>query len=127
MDERLFTADEAEGLLDQLRPLCERAQQLAAQLRGRDAAQALAAVRGGNGGGQHATAVVDAAGALRSTIEEVTELGVVFRDPTTGLLDFPAEREGRPVFLCWRLGEERVAWWHDRDAGFAGRQPLERP
>ena len=125
MEEHLFTAAEADALLDQLRPLCQRAQQLAEQLRGRDAAQALAAVRGGNGGGQHATAVVDAAGEFRRTAEQITELGVVFRDPTTGLLDFPAERAGRQIFLCWRLGEERVAWWHDRDAGFAGRQRLE--
>jgi hypothetical protein len=125
VDERRFTAAEANALLDQLRPLCQRARELAARLRGREAAQALAAIRGGNGGGQHATGVVDAAGELRRTAERITELGAVLRDPTTGLIDFPADRSGKPIFLCWRLGEEQVAWWHDRETGFAGRQPLD--
>jgi hypothetical protein len=39
-------------------------------------------------------------------------------------VDFPAEREGRRVFLCWRLGEDRVAWFHDERSGFSGRTPL---
>jgi hypothetical protein len=49
---------------------------------------------------------------------------VVVRDPSTGLVDFPAERDGEPVYLCWRLGEDEVAHWHDRDSGFSSRQPL---
>lgn len=125
MEERLFTVAEADALLDRLRPLCERGRELAARLHGREAAQALAAIRGGNGGGRHATGVVDDAGELRRTAEAITALGVVFRDPATGLLDFPAERSGQPIFLCWRLGEARVAWWHDRETGLAGRRPLD--
>ena len=46
------------------------------------------------------------------------------RDPETGLIDFPSEREGRRIFLCWRLGENHVAHWHDLESGFAGRKPL---
>jgi hypothetical protein len=122
--ERLFTIAEADALLDTVRPLCARARELAGRLRGREAAHALAAVRGENGGGEHATGIVDAAGELRRTIERITALGLVFRDPSSGLLDFPAERDGEPVYLCWRLGEDRVAWWHDRSSGFAGRKPL---
>jgi hypothetical protein len=40
-------------------------------------------------------------------------------------VDFPAERDGRPVYLCWRLGEPSVQFWHEIDAGFVGRRPLE--
>jgi hypothetical protein len=51
-------------------------------------------------------------------------MGVVVKDLETGLLDFPTERDGEVVFLCWRYGEPSVAHWHSLDAGFAGRQPL---
>jgi len=55
---------------------------------------------------------------------EVEALGVIVRDPETGLVDFAAVREGKPIYLCWRLGEDRIGFWHPRDTGFMGRQPL---
>ena len=57
-------------------------------------------------------------------IGELQELGVEFKGFDMGLVDFPGELGGRPVYLCWRLGEEAVEHWHEIDAGFAGRQPL---
>jgi hypothetical protein len=56
--------------------------------------------------------------------QELAALGVEFKDYTMGLVDFPAEHDGRPVYLCWRLGEPAVEFWHEIDAGYAGRQPL---
>ena len=58
-----------------------------------------------------------------SYIEELKRLGVEFKGPD-GLCDFYSIMDGREVFLCWRLGEPEVSYWHDLDAGFAGRQPL---
>ena len=55
---------------------------------------------------------------------ELAELGVLFKGFDTGLVDFPAEVDGRPVLLCWQLGEENVRFYHEEDAGFMGRQPL---
>ena len=57
-------------------------------------------------------------------IEELNELGVLFKGFDSGLVDFPSEMDGRAVLLCWQLGEEGVHFWHERDAGFTGRQPL---
>jgi hypothetical protein len=57
-------------------------------------------------------------------IDEIRALGVEFKGFDTGLVDFPGEMSGRPVLLCWQLGEESVQYWHEEDAGFAGRQPL---
>jgi hypothetical protein len=57
-------------------------------------------------------------------IAEMRELGVQFKGFDTGLVDFPGEVNGKPVLLCWQLGEESVQYWHEEDAGFAGRQPL---
>jgi hypothetical protein len=58
---------------------------------------------------------------------ELESVGVQVKDPSIGLLDFPGEIAGRRVLLCWKRGEERVAWWHDLDAGFAGRRPIPDP
>ena len=58
-------------------------------------------------------------------VRELASLGVELKDYETGLVDFPGERDGRPVYLCWRLGEPSVQFWHEIDAGFVGRRPLE--
>ena len=57
---------------------------------------------------------------------EMEDLGIQLKDPRLGLVDFPSEMNGRPVLLCWRLGEAEVQFWHDVDSGYAGRQPLSR-
>lgn len=56
--------------------------------------------------------------------KELEELGILLKDRRQGLVDFPSEMAGRRVMLCWRLGEGEVRFWHDEDAGYAGRQPL---
>jgi hypothetical protein len=55
---------------------------------------------------------------------ELEVLGIVLKDRRLGLIDFPGELDGRKVWLCWRLGEAAVQYWHDLDAGYAGRQPI---
>jgi hypothetical protein len=61
---------------------------------------------------------------LQGFIDELLELGVEFKDPVLGLVDFPAQRNGLEVCLCWKLGEESVDFWHNVDAGFQGREKL---
>lgn len=61
---------------------------------------------------------------LNDYLEELKQVGVELRDHESGLLDFPAMHEGREVCLCWKLGEDQIAAWHETDAGFAGRQDL---
>jgi len=59
-------------------------------------------------------------------IHEVTELGAEVRNPLdSGLVDFPGTHDGRSIFFCWKLGEEAIEYWHERDGGFAGRQPMD--
>ena len=59
-------------------------------------------------------------------ILEITELGAEIRTPLdSGLVDFPGMHDGRPIFLCWQLGEETIEHWHEPEAGFAGRQPID--
>lgn len=61
---------------------------------------------------------------LAAFIFELHELGVEFKDPVRGLVDFPAMLDDRVVYLCWQLGEPDVHFWHELDAGFTGRQSL---
>jgi len=62
---------------------------------------------------------------LTSSVSKLETLGVQLKDFGRGLVDFPSLRDGRVVLLCWQLGEgNSVEWWHDVDAGFAGRTPL---
>jgi hypothetical protein len=62
---------------------------------------------------------------MQAAVAEIDEWGVQLREIQTGLVDFPALVAGRPVWLCWRLSEDRVEWWHEADEGFDQRQRIE--
>jgi len=86
----------------------------------------------GNGGVARGPEVVAAkeaadrlAAKIRQGIQEIQALGCVVKDLDMGLVDFPALRDGQEVYLCYRLGEERIAFWHGLEEGYAGRKPLE--
>jgi len=64
---------------------------------------------------------------LAGTVEEIQQTGCVVKDVETGLVDFPSLREGEKVYLCWKLGEARIGYWHGIEEGFAGRKPLDEP
>ena len=84
-----------------------------------------------NGGSTHDEEVHDlrsrvekSTESLRQPLEEFENREIIIRDLQRGLIDFPALREGREVYLCWLYGEDRIDFWHELDIGFAGRQPL---
>ena len=129
---RLFTREEADAMLPELRGLLERVAMARRQLlqttreldaleRKRDRSNALQLGRSLRELRARLGADRDA---LRTAFEEITNRGVQVKNIEPALLDFPAWHEGRVVLLCWRDGEPSVAHWHDLDVGFAGRQPL---
>ena len=61
---------------------------------------------------------------LQEGVQEILDRGIIVRDVARGLVDFPSQREGREVYLCWIGGEERIEFWHETDRGFAHREPL---
>jgi hypothetical protein len=65
------------------------------------------------------------AGEIEACLDELAQIGCVFKGFEDGLIDFPAFHEERMVYLCWRHGEERIEHWHELDSGFAGRRPLD--
>ena len=126
---RYFGIDEANDRVLQLRPMLERLRDdrdRVAELqntheRGRET----------NGSAEHAEQLAEIEDEIRevvrrmqSTVQQVDDWGVTLRDISTGLIDFPALANGRPIWLCWRLGEDDIGWWHEINTGFDSRQPL---
>src|ERR1044071_7861051 len=124
---KLFTIQEANALLPNVRTIVGKIQQAhrrVAQYRD-DAKEAAEAAERGGGGISSGVAYAHALTELTSTIGELEALGVQLKDFERGLVDFPSLRDGRVVLLCWQMGEgDELEWWHDVDAGFAGRTPL---
>ena len=128
---RLFTLDEANALLPQLQSILEEMQEKKPTL---DALrQELATLTQAASGNGHLLAAraqskqreaKALAGRLNALLAELNEIGCELKGLEQGLIDFPAERDGRTVYLCWKLGESEITHWHDLDTGFAGRQPL---
>ena len=132
MAERHFTPEEANALLEEVRPIAE---ELVAHRR----AMAVTATRqarlvhriAGNGGDfdpQEPRALAEdfqrEGEAVARCVAQLEALGVLVKDLDRGLVDFPALRGDEEVLLCWQVGEDEIAFWHGADEGFAGRKPL---
>ena len=131
MADRTFTPDEANNALAKVRPLAERMIELRARLTTlEDEQREVVRIVAGNGSGE---GVGDArtpefaklARELEDVVGELSLIGVELKDADTGLLDFPAVRNGEDVLLCWQVGEESVEWWHSPEGGFAGRRKID--
>ena len=129
---RTFTVEEANGALEELRPIVarmvEHRQNLtAAQQRQRELVTRIA----GNGGDMMPSDLREAAemiereaAAIADCAERIDQAGAQVKSLEEGLLDFPALRGDEEVLLCWKLGEDEIRFWHGADEGFAGRRPL---
>ena len=122
---KLFTVAEANALLPTLTALLRDVSVHLADVREKaPQMEPILRAAGANGGGRVGSEYGVEAYNLHLAVERIRELGVIIKDLDAGLLDFPHEREGRVVFLCWHPPEERVAYWHEIASGYAGRQPL---
>jgi hypothetical protein len=122
---KLFTLEEANALLPKLRELLDNLTLHRDALREKaPRLEPILRTAGANGGGRAGSEYGVEAYNLYLAIGRIHELGVLLKDLDMGLLDFPHEREGRIVFLCWHPPEERVGYWHEIEAGYAGRRPL---
>ena len=130
--ERIFTPEEANAALTELRPIVER---MVAHRRNLAAAQRhqaeLVTRIAGNGGDfqpsdlrEAAATIKREAKAIAACVERINDAGAQIKSLEDGLLDFPARRGDEDVLLCWQLGEDEVGYWHGLEEGFAGRKPL---
>lgn len=121
MSGALFDRDRAEDALPMLREMLPRIREARRAMieASERITEAVAADGGGVAGGDWFTAQER----LRADLIALADAGILLRDPDAGLVDFPAERDGERVFLCWRLGEETVAYYHGEHAGYSNRKP----
>jgi hypothetical protein len=123
--ERHFTRAEANALLPQLTRLLSQLRDAKDELTDAEAHEALSEAAPSNGGGEQGRQVGVAFLEVRRLLGTLEEAGIVVRDIDRGLVDFPALIDGREVYLCWELGEDDVAYWHDLEGGYGGREPLD--
>jgi hypothetical protein len=124
---KIFTIEEANALLPSVKNILGKIQRTHKHLSRfrKQAKKAAEAAEQGGGGIAEGVLYAKLLTGLTSHLAELEELGVQIKDFERGLVDFPSLREGRVVLLCWQLGEgDELEWWHDVDAGFAGRTPL---
>ena len=129
---RRFSREEADALLPQIAPRLVQLRDLKRQNdETRSAVNDLQSKLKTNGNSMDiemsrlSRALQSTSAAINGLIERVTSLGVEVKDLEIGLVDFRGERDGREVYLCWKLGEERVSFWHELNTGYASRQPLD--
>jgi hypothetical protein len=124
---KLFTVEEANALLPTVSKMLLNIRRAHRKLSsyGPDVKLASEAAESGGGGIVHGVQYAGLLMDLTTRSSELESLGVQIKDFERGLIDFPSLRDGRVVLLCWQIGEgDQVEWWHDVDAGFAGRTPL---
>ena len=124
---KIFTIEEENALLPSVKNILGKIQRTHKNLSRfrKQAKKAAEAAEQGGGGIAEGVLYATLLTGLTSRIAELEEVGVQIKDFERGLVDFPSLREGRVVLLCWQLGEgDQLEWWHDVDAGFAGRTPL---
>ena len=125
MEKRIFTFSEASSMLPQLEESFEEiGVERSVIVNSRDEIKKASNNAELSGGSTHGPRYIKALEAISKHIDKIHEGGVVVKDLETGLCDFPFMMDGRMVYLCWKLGEPDIKWWHETDAGFADRKPL---
>jgi hypothetical protein len=122
--ERHYTLEQANAALAFVTERLERLRAARVQLADEEARAALGEAGPTNGGGAAGRVVSEAFLDLQRALGDLQAMEIVLRDLDRGLVDFPALRENREIYLCWEEGEDAIAFWHDTDTGFAGREPL---
>ena len=123
---RYFTLQEANQALAIIRPLMDEIQTMRRKiLSQRPEVWPVVERAAGNGGSQAASKVVEDFGRLDALVHKIMDTGALFKDINLGLLDFPAIKDGREVYLCWKFGEHDIEFWHEIEAGYAGRQTID--
>ena len=123
MSERTYTVEEANAMLPSLRERLVRIRE-ARSIMFASAELVKERLERESGGAAADPRYWEAQTTLRTEIERLAAEDILLRDPLTGLVDFPGEREGRRVWLCWKLDEGEVGHWHEIDSGYLGRRPL---
>lgn len=123
---RYFTLPQANEAVKVIRPFMDEIQSIRDKILSSQPEAWTAVEKSlGNGGNRALSRIVQDLEKLEVLVQRILETGALIKDINIGLLDFPAMKAGREVYLCWQFGEGEIAFWHEVDAGYAGRQPIE--
>jgi len=123
---RYFTLAEANQVLEMIRPWLDEIQTIRQKiLAHQPELWSVMEKTAGNGGNPTLSRMMNSFDRLDELVHKIQDSGALIKDINSGLLDFPALREEREVYLCWKHGEHDIQFWHEVEAGFAGRQPIE--
>jgi hypothetical protein len=126
MAERLFTVAEANGLIPRLRTILREVGEEWARIGALQPEVQKAREKASfDGHSPFGVEYINAVSHLTYLVRQIRDLGVLLKDIDQGLCDFPYLRQGRVVYLCWRLGEDSIEYWHDTESGFSGRERLD--
>lgn len=126
MQARLYTLEEARAALPTVKQFMEQVQAARREiLRLRPDVWPALSKAANNGGNAAAGEMLAHFQQLEAGVKGIMQMGILVKDIDAGLVDFLAKRRGQEVFLCWRYGEEELAFWHHINAGYRGRQPID--
>jgi hypothetical protein len=126
MAQRYFTLQEANKTLNLIRPWMDEVQAIRLKvLKNQPEAWPAIEKSAGNGGNRALSNMVRDFEKFDTLIHRIQDMDVLIKDINLGLLDFPALKDGREVYLCWQYGEDDIAFWHELEAGYAGRQSID--
>ena len=123
---KYYTPKEANNLLEIVRPMVEELMRIGGRIRDHQPEiWSVVEKSAGNGGNPELSRLLPDFDRLDALLHRIQEMGIEVKDLTLGLIDFPAVKDGRIIHLCWKYDEGQVQFWHEVEAGFAGRQPID--
>ena len=123
---KYYTPTEANNVLEIVRPMLGELMEISGRIhKHQPEIWAVVEKSAGNGGNPELSKMSPDFDKLDVILHRLQDMGIEVKDLTTGLIDFPALRDGGVVYLCWKYNEASIQFWHEIEAGFAGRQPID--
>ncbi|GJQ36615.1 MAG: hypothetical protein JETCAE01_26250 [Anaerolineaceae bacterium] len=123
---KYYTPKEANNLLEIVRPMVEELMKIGERIRSHQPEiWSVVEKSAGNGGNPELSKILPDFDRLDAILHRLQDMGIEVKDLASGLIDFPAMKDGRLIYLCWKYNEDSIQFWHEVEAGFAGRQPID--
>lgn len=123
---KFYTPTEANNLLETVRPMVGELMEIGERIRTRQPEiWSVVEKSAGNGGNPELSRLLPDFDRLDAILHRLQDMSIEVKDLTVGLIDFPAQHNGRIICLCWKYDEASIQFWHEVEAGFAGRQPID--
>jgi len=126
-DRKYFSVEEANIIVAEISPVVQDLVTLKKniELNIPELKPVMSKIKSNGGGNKKLSEHLESINKMEELVATLNDTGCIFKDINIGLIDFPHMKDGREVYLCWKLGEKKVEFWHEIDAGYAGRKPID--